>query len=97
MSYIPAPIDNRSIELSPELHGLIEVLARNNHELWATRRMAEGWRYGAKRDDEKKETPALVPYEKLTESEKEYDRENAIETLKTIVALGGRIEAPPKQ
>ena len=60
LSYTPEPIDNRSIELSPELHSLIEMLARNNHELWAARRMAEGWRYGAKRDDGKKETPVLV-------------------------------------
>jgi len=76
---------------------LIEMLARNNHELWAARRMAEGWRYGPKRNDEKKETPALVPYEELSDSEKEYDRDNAIETLKTIIALGGRIDAPPRR
>jgi len=80
--------------LSPELQSLIEMLARNNHEVWAARRMAEGWR--SNRGDEKKETAALVPYEELSESEEEYDRANAIKTLKTIIALGGRIEAPPQ-
>jgi hypothetical protein len=55
---------------------------------------AEGWRSGAKRDDDRKETPALVQYEELSESEKAHDRENAIATLKTIIALGGCVEAP---
>jgi hypothetical protein len=54
--------------------------------------MADGWRYGARRDDAKKEHPSLVPYEELSEKEKEYDRRTAIETLKTIVALGYRID-----
>ena len=95
MSYQPAPIDNSRIELSPELQSLIEMLARNNHELWAKRRMDEGWRYGPRRDDVKKETPVLAPYDELPDSEKQYDRDNAVETLKTIIALGGRVEAPP--
>ena len=94
MRYQPSPIDNSTIVLSGDLQSLIELLARNNHELWAKRRIEEGWRYGPRRDDEKKETPVLVPYEQLPESEKEYDRDNAVQTIKTIIALGGRVEAP---
>jgi hypothetical protein len=33
-----------------------------------------------------------VPYQELPESEKEYDRQMAMETLKAIIALGYRIE-----
>jgi RyR domain len=87
LNYDPAPIDNSQIELSRGLQKLIEMLARNNHELWARRRMDEGWRYGPQRNDDKKETPVLVPYEELPESEREYDRQNAIQTLKAIIAL----------
>jgi hypothetical protein len=94
VEYRPVPIDNSRVVLNPELQRLVEILARNNHELWARRRMEEGWRYGPKRDDDKKQTPVLVPYEQLSERE-EYDRENAVETLKTIIALGGRVELPP--
>ena len=94
MVYDPAPIDNSQIELSRGLQELTELLARNNHELWARRRIDEGWRYGPQRSDDRKETPALVPYEELPESEREYDRQNAIETLKTIIALGGTVEPP---
>jgi hypothetical protein len=53
--------------------------------------MAEGWRYGPERNDERKEHPCLVPYNELSESEKEYDRKTAIETLKAIGLLGFKI------
>lgn len=74
---------------------LQELLARNNHENWAALRLAEGWRWGAARDDAAKHHPCLVPYEDLPDSEKEYDRRSAMETLKTILLLGYRIEPPP--
>ena len=94
MSYQPAPIDDSSIQLSKELSELVELVARNNHDIWARGRLEEGWRYGPRRDDDKKETPVLVPYDKLPESEKQYDRNTAVGALKTIIALGGRVEAP---
>ena len=92
MDYKPAPRDTSSVELPPEIVELTETLARNAHENWARQRMADGWRYGPRRDDARKEHPSLVPYERLPESEKEYDRRTAMETVKTILALGYRIE-----
>ena len=71
---------------------LTERIAENVHEVWAAGRIREGWRYGAVRDDAKKETPCLIPYSELPESEKEYDRNTAMETLKLILSLGYRIE-----
>jgi hypothetical protein len=92
MAYKPAPRDTSSVRLPPDLAALTELLARNTHENWARRRMAEGWSFGPERDDRKKTHPSLVPYEDLPESEKEYDRATAMETVKTILALGYRIE-----
>lgn len=92
---MPAPIDNSKIELSAELRELVEMLARNNHELWAKGRISEGWTLGPVKDGEKKTTPLLVPYEELPESEKDYDRQNAVETLKTIIGLGWTIQNSP--
>ena len=43
------------------------------------------------RNDEKKLHPGIVPYEELSESEKDYDRRTAEETLKLILALGFEI------
>ena len=35
--------------------------------------MSEGWTYGPVRNDEKRETPCLVPFEELSDEEKAYD------------------------
>jgi hypothetical protein len=90
--YMPNPIDVSGVKLSNGILQLEEVLARNAHDVWALQRMREGWRYGPKRDDARKEHPSLKPYEELPESERNYDRNAAIETLKSIIALGYRIE-----
>lgn len=90
--YIPKPVDTSAIKLPDDLTALTEQIAENVHDIWAQGRIADGWTYGEKRDDESKKTPCLVPYSELTEAEKEYDRNTAIETLKLIVALGYKIE-----
>ena len=92
MKYEPQPIDTSQVELSAEVLELIEQLAANVHDHWALKRTSEGWTYGAKRDDELREHPCLVSYDDLPDSEKEYDRTMARETIKAIVALGYRIE-----
>lgn len=55
----------------------VEVIAELNHDLWAAKRITEGWRYGEKRDEDRKLHPCLVAYKHLPESEKAYDRETA--------------------
>ena len=92
LNYRPEPIDTTGVKLSDDIVELTELLAKNAHDIWARQRMAEGWRYGPERNDARKEHPSLLPYEELTESEKEYDRNAAIQTLKAIIALGYRIE-----
>ena len=89
--YTPKPIDTTNVELPEELLSLTEQIAENVHENWAKGRIKDGWVYGEVRDDEKKTTPCLVPYDELTDSEKEYDRNTALETLRLIVALGYKI------
>ncbi len=91
-TYNPQPIDTSDITLSDELMTLAEQLAKNVHEVWATGRIKDGWKYGKERNDALKETPCLVEYEDLTEEEKSYDRNTALETLKCITKLGFRIE-----
>lgn len=91
-TYEPRPIDTSKVELSAELLQLTEQLAENAHDNWARRRLSEGWTWGRVRDDAAKQHPDLVPYSELAESEKHYDRDTAMETLKAIVALGYRIE-----
>ena len=92
MRYEPKPIDTSKVKLSGEILELTELLAKNAHDIWAQQRISDGWRWGVKRDDTRKEPPNLVPYEELTEPEKDYDRKMVILTLKAILALGYRIE-----
>ena len=94
MMYTPKPIDTSSIELSGELQELTEKLAENVHDTWALGRIKEGWTYGKERNDALKQTPCLVPYNELPESEKEYDRSTAVSTVKVILAMGFKIEKP---
>ncbi len=89
--YRPQPIDTSNIELDDELLKLRELIAANVHDVWAVGRINEGWTLGDVKDPNKKTTPLLVPYDELPESEKEYDRNTAYETLKLIIKLGYKI------
>ena len=92
--YEPDPVRTAGVTLGEDLIGLSEVLAKNAHERWAQQRLAEGWRYGPKRDDDLRQHPCLVPYESLPESEKAYDRTVAVETLRVLVAMGYVLQPP---
>lgn len=90
-NYTPHPIDTKDVALPEELSALAEDIAKNVHEVWSEGRMKDGWKYGEERNDEAKLHPCLVPYEDLTEAEKEYDRKTSQETLKLIMKLGFKI------
>ena len=91
-NYTPSPADTANIQLPKELIALAEAISKNVHEVWAQNRIKEGWTYGPVRDDAKRQTPCLVPYEDLPESEKEYDRNTSVGTLKLIMRLGYKID-----
>lgn len=90
--YKPNPINTDAVILDQELLDLTEKIAENVHDVWALGRIREGWTYGEVKDAEKKTTPLLVPYGDLPESEKDYDRNTALETLRLVVSLGYKIE-----
>ncbi len=70
------------------MNELREAIAENAHEVWAADRCAEGWDFDPHRNDATKETPCMVPYSQLPESEKDYDRNMAMNTLKLLKKLG---------
>lgn len=90
-NYKPQPVDISDVELDKSLMELVEVMAKNVHDVWAETRIRDGWSYGPTRNDERKEHPCLVAYEELLESEREYDRNTAIGTLKLIHKLGFKV------
>ncbi len=90
--YEPAPVDTSGVTLPPGILALTERLARNAHDVWARQRLADGWRWGPRRNDDTREHPCLLSYDELPDSEREYDRQVALGTLRTILALGYRID-----
>lgn len=90
--YKPQPADLEGIALPESLRPLTEAIARNVHEVWALGRVEQGWSWGEVRDDNLKKHPCLVDYDALPESEREYDRRTALNTLRFIVKMGYKIE-----
>lgn len=89
--YKPNPIDTSDVVLSAELLDITEKLAENAHDVWAQGRIEQGWTYGEQRDDIRKTTPCLVPYDQLPDEEKRYDRETAMGTIRLLVKMGYEI------
>jgi RyR domain len=89
MTDVPKPFKTDHVTVPAEILALIEPLAEHAHEIWAQRRIAEGWRFGPNKLI--KETPLLVPYSELLESENDLDRESATQTIKALMALSCEI------
>jgi class 3 adenylate cyclase len=96
VEYKPTPFDVCGVNLSRDILELTELLARNTHDRWAKLRLADGWRQGPERSDQRKEHPGLVPYDQLSEVEKEYDRQTVLEAIKTLLAMGYAIQPPAR-
>jgi len=89
------PSDPRAtsgVELTVELQQLIEQLSESVHDEWTRQRRAEGWTYGEHRDDQARTHPCLIPYAELPESEKAIDRGTVEQTIRSLIALGYRVE-----
>ena len=89
--YTPQPIDTSDVRLPEELGALVEEMAKNVHEVWAQSRMEQGWTWGPERNDALRHHPDLIPYEELADTEKAYDRNTSMETIRLILALGYKI------
>jgi hypothetical protein len=94
MTYVPSPLKTHGVTLPEPLLHLLEEVAKHVHDTWAQRRIDEGWTYGPERNDAAKTHPSLVPYEELSEEEKEYDRQTALETLRAVATLDFEIVPP---
>lgn len=94
--YVPEPVDTTSVELTDELVNVVELLSKNMHETWAESKINAGFSYAPVRshylDSGAQTSPMLVPYEMLSESEKEMNRENASQLVKTMLVAGYTIE-----
>ena len=89
--FIPQPIDVDDVVLPKEIADLTEYIAENTHEEWAMQRIKEGYKYAPKTNKKRLENADLIPYCELLDSEKEYDRKMAMNTLRVLYKLGYEI------
>ena len=55
---------------------MMELLAQLEHRRWMADKHLAGYSYGEVRDEDRMLHPDLVPWEQLTEADKEKDRDN---------------------
>lgn len=68
----------------------LEVLARAEHELWMKEKIANGWVFGTRNEDDKTHD-CLVPYEKLSDKEKNKDRDAVKNYVDLLYANGFKL------
>lgn len=71
--------------LDPET---LEKLAEAVHQVWMEGKLRDGWKLGDVIDKEKKIHTCLVPYDQLSEQDKESDRDIA-RAIPRILELAG--------
>ncbi|GMF21502.1 unnamed protein product [Phytophthora fragariaefolia] len=82
------PFQMDHIHLSWDLMMLIDLLAENSHEVWASEYAANDWHFGPEFDETAKTHPSLKPYMLLDESDKILAREGVTSVLKSCIYLG---------
>jgi hypothetical protein len=66
----------------------LELLAKKEHERWMRSKLADGWAFAPETDKSKKRHMCLVPWEKLSESERVKDRD-LVRGIPEILAKAG--------
>jgi hypothetical protein len=66
----------------------LERLADLEHARWSIGRMLDGWKAGSERDDARRISPFLVPYDELEDGIKQYDRNAVLLPVATLAGDG---------
>ena len=76
----------------------METLSRREHDRWMAERQRQGWTYGPERDNARKHHPMLIPWEALSEEEKQKDRDT-VHNLPLLIEKAGfqvrKLARPP--
>jgi len=72
----------------------LEKLAEAAHKVWMEGKLRDGWKYGPVTDKTSKTHNCLVPYNELTEADKESDRDMVRGIPRILAAAGyGMVES----
>lgn len=91
MDYNPKDFVLNEIEISEDIMQQIEYISENVHNAWSLEKISNGWKYGDTVNTDLKTHPSLIPYEKLSEEQKELDRKTSMQVIKSLIKLGYKI------
>eukprot|EP00949_MAST-11_sp_MAST-11-sp1_P004651 g4651.t1 len=96
-TYKPRPLSTGSITMPDQLHDLVDLLAKNQHDVWAKSKMEQGFHYPRASEisnpsADSKTSLLLVPYDRLSEEDKEKNRVSVMAIIKTMLFLGYKLE-----
>ncbi|XP_064623398.1 ryanodine receptor-like isoform X6 [Lineus longissimus] len=89
--FVPNPVDTSHIQLPTYIESVRDKLAENTHELWAMSKIENGWTYSDVRDDARRKHPCLTTFERLPQTDRQFNITVAFEMLRTLLALGYHI------
>ncbi|KAM4591284.1 ryanodine receptor 2 isoform 1-T1 [Odontesthes bonariensis] len=90
--YRPAPIDLSKVILTAADEEVVNLLAENEHNVWAREHIKHGWTYGPQQDAKAKRSPHLVPYNLLDDRTRRTGRESVREAVCILLAFGYSLE-----
>ncbi|KAK0411652.1 hypothetical protein QR680_005766 [Steinernema hermaphroditum] len=95
--FVPEPVDISSTSLPHFAMDVHDKVAENLHECWAYRKIDNRWTFGEVRSEGLRQHPCLTTFERLPQTEKVYNINLAVDTMKTIYALGYNmvVDKPP--
>ena len=73
----------------------VEAMAQLEHGRYCAERLVAGWRYGSENNFEKKTNPTLIPWNKLSEQDRGFDRNAVRDYPKWLAAAGMKIVSRP--
>jgi hypothetical protein len=89
IAIVPAPLADPGAPGAALPEEQVEELAVVEHDRWCADLIADGWRHGpGRKDPERKLHPSLVPWEELSEEEREKDREPVRALPELLAHLG---------
>jgi class 3 adenylate cyclase len=75
----------------------VEELSIREHDRWMKDRQLHGWTYAPERDNARKKHPCLIPWEELSDLEKEKDRDTIRNLPRLIEKAGFRVRKSTTQ
>lgn len=84
-------INEKEDEMDSIEDAMMEKLAEAAHMVWMEGKLRDGWKYGPVTDKEKKIHSCLVPYDQLTEPDRESDRDMVRGIPRILAAAGYKI------